>query len=98
MGGGGGSVLGLSSSRLLGIEKSVWEEVRHLLPELPGTCQVIVSNSVFLGLQLEWSAWQVQLGKGPKPYLNPKEPTFFRDVYEDFITRNPQKVGCLRLR
>ena len=57
---GGGEGEGVRSSW------GLWDRAKSLrrrrsVSELPRTCQVIVSNSVFLGLQLEWSAWQVQL-------------------------------------
>ena len=39
---------------------------------------------------------------GPKSkirlYLNPEEPTFFKDLYKEIIIGNPKKVGSSGLR
>ena len=34
----------------------------------------------------------------PEPYLNPKEPTFFKDLHKEIIIGNPKKVGALGSR
>ena len=33
-----------------------------------------------------------------KPYLDPRKPTFFKDLYTELRMRNPKEVGYLGLR
>ena len=38
------------------------------------------------------------LGLLMKPYLDPKEPTLFKDLYKEIIIRSPKKAGSLGSR